>query len=191
VDTLSAIIITAIVAATVALVVVRVNSRGRATVGNGIAIAIVFVGLVFAGIAVYYFAVYDTAQGRCSRGELGACGVVLRVLPPEPAATVAGVDPGTAAGVGGCFLGIKDHDMVAIVSSAAGTATGNEALCSIVSGMTAPLGGTWLQLDAMPAGLGVVCQRTNDAGDTVLVEDDGARAYGSALCGALPAPGWH
>jgi hypothetical protein len=27
--------------------------------------------------AIWYFTVYDTAQGRCQRGDLGACAVVV------------------------------------------------------------------------------------------------------------------
>lgn len=36
---------------------------------------LLFAGVIAAGIA-WYFLVYDTAEGKCNRGDLGACAVV-------------------------------------------------------------------------------------------------------------------
>ena len=47
--------------------------------------------VVVIAVAVWFFAVYDTAAGRCSRGDLGACTVLelqQRARTPTPSPTI-------------------------------------------------------------------------------------------------------
>lgn len=60
------------------------------------AAGIVFLALVLVGIAVFYFGVYDTAAGRCNRGDLSACVVAVAQQPqplPAPTSTPAPQTP--------------------------------------------------------------------------------------------------
>ena len=56
---------------------------------NGTASAIVLLVVVIGAIAAFYFGVYDTARGRCSRGDFGACAVIpiQAIAPRTPAPT--------------------------------------------------------------------------------------------------------
>src|SRR5260370_32528207 len=51
--------------------------------------AIVFIGLLIVGGLVWYFGFYDTAAGRCNRGDLGACVVAVGQQAAQQAAVAS------------------------------------------------------------------------------------------------------
>jgi hypothetical protein len=59
------------VVGTAGSIVLLVNRRGPSELRYGL--GIFAVGAIALAIAWWYFAVYDTAQGKCNRGDLGAC----------------------------------------------------------------------------------------------------------------------
>lgn len=145
--------------------------------------------LVLAIVAVWFFAVYDSAEGRCNRGDLGACVVVFAkqsaaasasaaVASASAAAVAASVEASSFA-TSGCTVGPGDgsHDVRITVSDSA-SAKVQQSTCQqlIQSG--------WTVASDVP-GATQVCQVVRQDGNTFTVTDTGGQLYGGQDCTTL------
>lgn len=115
-----------------------------ATGGRGTGWWIGGVVLVLAVVAVWYFAVYDTAEGKCNRGDLGACMVVLAKQSAAASASAAVVSASAAVeaasaeassfATSGCTVGPGDnsHDVRITVSDTASASVQQDACQQLV-----------------------------------------------------------
>lgn len=132
--------------------------------------------VVAIGVAIWYFGFYDTAAGRCSRGDLGAC--VVYYAQTQASASAA------AAAAQKCVVGPADqsHDVRLVVS-------GSDAASSDCATLAA---NGWAP-DYVPNGDTQVCSFTLSNGTTVVVWDSGGQYYGNQACHALAQnqlPNW-
>lgn len=134
----------------------------------------IMVGLVILG-GYWYLNVYDTAQGKCQRGDLGAC-LVWQAQHPTPAPPA----PTERAAVGApsnysCYASVIDHNAVVGIYG--------DASCSQVQGRLFYVGfvaGTTI----VPYGDSLVCS-VSGSGWAADVWDSGGADYGSQACSAL------
>lgn len=154
------------------------------------ATAIVVAIAVVAGY--WFFTYYDTAVGKCNRGDLGACTVVSAQQAAREREAQAIIDAqaeaarqqalasaiAAAPATGDqCNLGLDGLEMVAVVYP--------PLTCAVfASYVTAPGGATWVYPLIDPGSGDLVCTATV-AGATVMVTDVGGKYYGGLLCQSL------
>ncbi len=149
-------------------VVVKIETR-PIVVG---VIVLVLIGVI---AAIWYFGFYDTAQGRCSRGDVGACVVYYATQSPSPAPPAA-TDAGSPAGTGECVVGPGDssHNVRIEVSNPASTNVQTSDCQSLLqNGWT---GGE------VVGGSQQVCQFNAQDGTAITVWDTGGQYYGHYAC---------
>lgn len=144
----------------------------------------IYAALVLAtllGIAAFwYFTTYDTAAGKCERGDLGAC-TVLAAQQAQAASQRAAAERGPAlaelSAAPECEWAVDGHDALAV---------GTGAACSF------PFGSDWVSIQGgseAPASRFVVCTLT-DYGSALQVLDTGGAAYGGDVCRRAKVAGW-
>ncbi len=157
--------------------------------------------ITFAGVAlvlglVWYFAVYDTAEGRCNRGDLGACFVVYAKQSAAASAAAAAASASAAAAAAsaeassfaenGCTIGPGDgsHDVRLTVSNPTSAVQRDACLGLLHLG--------WEVAGDVP-GASQVCEHVDQGGTTYTVNDTGGQFYGQRACDQLnrgEVPSW-
>ena len=151
----------------------------RRGVKTGTAIALL--AAVILGIAAFYFGVYDTAVGRCNRGDASACAIALLEHPTPP--------PAPSVGPWQCSLAIQGTGLYADV-------TGPENGCDAIEAFGLPQGVpsgaafVWGGNTGHPAGSLVVCDLASDT-TSITVYDTGLFIVGYSFCNELRANGYH
>lgn len=161
--------------------------------GCSIAAVMAVIAVVLVIGLIWYFVFYDTAAGKCNRGDLGACLVVAgqhAAVQASAAASEAAVAASATAAVqqqrenerarlntamlSGCtVVWDPNHNMrVTYIDSS------RDANCSAAKGQG------WTAADRVP-GSSIVC-----ANSALVVEDTGGRALGTDLCTQLQLNIW-
>jgi len=160
-----------------------------------IVVAVVAVFVVIVGL-IWYFGFYDTAAGRCNRGDLGAC-LVYYAQSQASASAQAAADQASANAqaaaaaqsgfaTNGCTVGPADgsHDV---------RLTESDSVSSIQEGTCNQLlQQGWAVAPEVP-GATQVCQRVAPDGNTITVTDTGGQYYGGLACQSLnqdQIPSW-
>jgi hypothetical protein len=162
--------------------------------------------LLVLGIGFWYFGIYDTAEGRCNRGDLGACFVLYAKQSAAASASAAAASVSAAlvaasiqqseaavaasaqASIAGmpisCTVGPGDgsHNVRIAVRSS----TAEQSICQqlVQSGWAAST-----EVD----GATQVCQLPWSNADIITVTDTGGQLYGQQDCQSLRAgnlPSW-
>jgi len=141
--------------------------------------------LVVAGL-IWYFGFYDTANGRCSRGDLGACLVSYAEASASASASSANAAQQSFA-ASGCTVGPGDgsHNVRLIVSDTASPNVQADTCNQLL------LQGWAVAPDV--TGATEVCQHVAQDGNTVTVTDTGGQYYGGLACQQLnqgQLPSW-
>jgi hypothetical protein len=161
-----------------------------------IAIASVIVFVLVVGL-IWYFGFYDTAEGRCSRGDLGACLVYYAQAQASASAEAAQAQASAAAvaasaaqsgfAADGCTVGPSDgsHDVRLTESDTASPNVQADTCNQLIQQgwAVAPL----------VAGATQVCQHVAQDGNTITVTDTGGQYYGGLACKTLnqgQIPSW-
>jgi len=140
-----------------------------------VVVAALVVVVVIGGL-IWYFGFYDTATGRCSRGDLGAC--IVSEAQSQASASAS------AAAAQKCVVGPGDQSHnVRLVVSGSDAATSD---CGILDAHG------WAN-DYVPNVDSQVCSFTLSNGTTVVVCDSGGQDYGPQACPVLAQdqlPNW-
>jgi hypothetical protein len=114
-----------------------------------IVFAAVLVGLLIAGL-VWYFAVYDTAQNKCSRGDVGACIVVggqqaeaQASASAEAAANAAAAEASPSAAAAEASASAQQQQAQASASAEASAAAQQAAVAAKEQATCGRVGGAW------------------------------------------------
>ncbi len=160
------------------------------------AVFITVAGAVLVVGLVWYFAVYDTAEGRCNRGDLGACFVVYAKQSAAASVAAAAASASAAAAAAsveasifaenGCTVGPGDHSHdVRLTVSNPTSAVQRDACQGLLH-----LG--WEVAGDVP-GATQVCEHVDQGGTTYTVNDTGGQYYGQRVCDQLnrgEVPSW-
>jgi hypothetical protein len=147
----------------------------RRNSGTIVVSAVVAAALVIGGL-IWYFGFYDTAAGRCNRGDVGACLIYYAESQASASASAAAAQK--------CVVGPGDQSHnVRLVVSGSDTAASD---CGILEAHG------WAN-DYVPSADSQVCSFTLSNGTTVVVWDSGGQDYGQQDCHVLAQnqlPNW-
>jgi type II secretory pathway pseudopilin PulG len=151
-----------------------------------VVVAISVIGVLVVAGLIWYFGFYDTAAGRCNRGDFGACLIYYaqsQALASAAAASAA--QSGFAAD--GCTVGPGDgsHDVRLTVSDSASPNVQADTCNQLIQQ-------GWAVAPDV-SGATQVCQHVAQDGNTITVTDTGGQIYGGTACQLLDQgqlPSW-
>jgi hypothetical protein len=151
-----------------------------------VVVAVSLIGFLFIVGLVWYFGFYDTAAGRCNRGDLGAC-VVYYAQSQASASAAAAEAQRSEFASNGCTVGPADgsHNVRLTVSDPA-SANVQQDTCNQL------LQQGWA-VAPLVADATQVCQHVAQDGNTITVTDTGGQYYGGLACRSLDQgqlPSW-
>ncbi len=137
----------------------------------------VVLGVSVAAGGFWYFTVYDTAQGKCQRGDLNAC-IVLEAQQPAPRARATATRTDIVPSNYNCYASVTGHDAVVGIY-------GQGSCSALQAALTVDGFDDW-HVSSVPAGDQLVCSVSGVVWQ-VDVWDSGFGLYGTEACSTLQA----
>lgn len=165
---------------------------------SAIAVTAVVIGVLLVGSLIWYFGFYDTAAGKCNRGDLGACVVVAGQQAAQAAAVASASAEAQASADAAARAAAAQQQADETNKLEAAMSTG----CTVVldpnhnmrvtfigpdsaSGCATAMGRGWTAASRV-AGASIVCSD----GSSLVVEDTGGWILGRDECQQLNLTVW-